>query len=168
MFHCADVLDRAAVFFRPFVHGKLLMHVCRRRHDGRAAGQRGDTAGEVIRAAEVSRQQRDHETPLIVQTDDSGVALLAFDQRRDGAHGDAAGGDEDQRIAGDETLARPLRNGNGQRRHAVPGVFCRCPGFTAQLPGEAKCQRRSVASESDDVERTHLLAARKPCENDAS
>ncbi|MPN28319.1 hypothetical protein SDC9_175760 [bioreactor metagenome] len=63
--------------------------------------------------------------------------------RRDGAHRDAAGRDEDQRLRLGEARARPFAERSAEGEHAVFRVFFRGPGRAAEGPGDPEGQFRA-------------------------
>ena len=98
LFRKRHARDGTAVFRRPGVDSESAVHVRRRRDDRRCAEHARQSARQIVRAADVTGEQRDHKLHLLVDADHRGIGLLAHKIRRDLAHGDAARADENERI----------------------------------------------------------------------
>ena len=109
MLDAFGVFDDESLFPGPLVDGEDVVHVGRRCDDRCGADAFRDGAGEVVGAAEVSREDRDGVGAALVDHDDRGVGHFALHEGRDGPHRDARRPDEHERVGLVEHLGGPLR-----------------------------------------------------------
>ena len=158
-----NVLDGAVVGDGPRIDRRHSAHVRRRRYDGAPSDRRRNLLRKLVRAAEMSRQQRDDVLSSFVEDDDRRVLRLASDERRDRAHRDAAGRDEYERAAVREARAGPFVEARLDNAQPFARVAGRNPNVGAEQPRD--CARRLYAflGERGDGG-LHADALRKPWE----
>ena len=91
---------------RDGVRRHLSLDIRRRRDDGVAAERGRELARQGVRAADVAGKQADDVFCLFIHDDDGRVGELAPDERRDAAHDDARGHEEDEGVIARKDVGR--------------------------------------------------------------
>ena len=96
------------VVLRKKVHSEPASNVCRSRQNRLRAGHPRDPARPFIGSSQVPGQNGNHMAPFFIHDQRGRIRILPANMRRNGAHGDPAGADEQENVSLAEILRGPF------------------------------------------------------------
>jgi hypothetical protein len=117
-----------------------------------SAGDHGDPARQIVRARLVPAKQGNDKPAAFIKHDNRRIDGFAGDERRNGAHRDAARHDQHQRTIVAPAGAHFVQQCDGIRRcvRRFSSEFCRYVRGGAQFRRQARCQARSCTGNGND------------------